>query len=860
MSVTRRAVAASLLIVLATGAAVAQPEPAPDPLADAGEAPTTAPDAATTAPDASTAPAADTRADAPEEPAAPHTPPNVAVAEHLAEQSRDILRMEVVAPASWRASQALLEAATRLAPGEPRLARLLVEASLHTGDVETAADALADYRQLNPADEQAQVRQIDLYLSQMQTADEQVAYLRDVVAAEGVPQAVRARAAVRAARLLFGRFERTEAGEMLDRALKLNPLDLDALRLRFERVEADAPPAERVGALLAMVRANPAQPDVVARVGRELADAGLARDALDWYGRALQVYRQMGVAPGSEFAIDYASTLLLNDDAKSADGLAGLAGLMFPDLSEAWFVRLLAAGAGNGDPATVEKLRQETAVALSNRLATIRKAAGDAGATTRPVTSPEPVAWPDPAADLELLATANRQDLVDAYGDAAADVAWFLTYYADQPDAAGPWVAALKTLYGEESPLAARIEGWAFLKSNRPDEARVKLSAVADRDPLAAMGLVRLSEDPEHAAAEARRLLTAHPSGFVGATLAEGLRATGARRDPVPHEAEVAAAVAEFPREWLRVLDDPSQFYTLRAEPVRIAHAYAEPMLLNVQVTNTGQQPITMGDGGVIRPDLWVDALLRGVAQGAIPASAFDRLGGPLVLEPGQTTGQVVRADGGQLAELLSRNPSAAAHLQFQVMTNPSSDGQGSAAPGPAGYAVRTTNILERSGAALGSPAVERRMNETLNTGQPEQKVRVLDLLGAFVRLLSQEGAEANAREMAGAYREVIRLTVGDADPNVGAWAAYQLAMVSPADDRAAAVAKLAGNDYWGARAVAVVLSRAAGGAGADAVGKLAESDPDPVVRDLAAAFLELPAQPTTRPATQTPGTTSAGQ
>jgi hypothetical protein len=208
-----------------------------------------------------------------------------------------------------------------------------------------------------------------------------------------------------------------------------------------------------------------------------------------------------------------------------------------------------------------------------------------------------------------------------------------------------------------------------------------------------------------------------------------------------------------------------------------------------------------------------------------------------------------VRADGGALGEMLAANPIAAVQLQFQVVTNPTSGAAGFAA-GPAGYAAKSMRIVERSGAP---PAlVQQRATETLDRGTPEQKVRALDLVAAYAAGLAASGDPA-ARAGAQAYREALRLASGDADPNVAAWAAYRLASLLPPDDRAPAIAHLAGGAHWPARVLAVALAHASGAAAAgDAITKLADTDADPVVRAYATAAQQLPPPPppATQPAT----------
>src|SRR6266404_5915897 len=90
-------------------------------------------------------------------------------------------------PAAWRRSAALLEAAGRLNPSEPRFPRLQVLALLHVGDSDGAIAALRAYRKLVPADRQAQAQLIDLYAGKMETVDAKLAYFQTLLDKAEIP-------------------------------------------------------------------------------------------------------------------------------------------------------------------------------------------------------------------------------------------------------------------------------------------------------------------------------------------------------------------------------------------------------------------------------------------------------------------------------------------------------------------------------------------------------------------------------------------------------------------------------------------------------------------------------------------------
>src|SRR5258706_14400590 len=135
---------------------------------------------------------------------------------------------------------------------------------------------------------------------------------------------------------------------------------------------------------------------------------------------------------------------------------------------------------------------------------------------------------------------------------------------------------------------------------------------------------------------EAVLFLTKHPGGLLS------IRALDVLRDKKPvlaPAANVAGPIGEtlnkFPMEWLSIVDQPQNFYMLRGEPLKVPHAYGEPMLARITIQNISNFPITIGSDGVLHPDLWIDAQVRGAMQATAPQSlsgtAFDRMGHELI-------------------------------------------------------------------------------------------------------------------------------------------------------------------------------------------------------------------------------------
>jgi hypothetical protein len=385
----------------------------------------------------------------------------------------------------------------------------------------------------------------------------------------------------------------------------------------------------------------------------------------------------------------------------------------------------------------------------------------------------------------------------------------------------------------------------------------VKLSAVADVDPYAALGMIKSAgpAEQERADADARRLLTQYPSGVTGFLLADALRD---RKIQVESTADADAIVREldkFPKDFILILDQPGLYYAVRLQPVKIAHRYGEPVLVRVSVQNVGVDALTIGSDGAIRQDLWFDAQPRGIAQQQpFQGVAYDRLAGPLVLQPGQSTSQIVRLDQGPFYNFLELNPVPMLQFSCSVTTNPTTTQQG-IAPGLAGLRTPLQGLMERTGTPLNEQS-RQKLVQSLTNGSPEEKVRTIGLLATFVRGLSVEGADADSKAAAAQFRDLVRRCSRDPDAGVRAWADYMSALIGSIDDRGPIVERLITGD-WMQQMFAVLVVQT-GGVSKEVAEHLAEHSADPLVRQCAAGMLDLIAVAATQPAATQPATAPA--
>lgn len=777
------------------------------------------------------------------------------LAERLVDKATASLDAPILTTTNYRQAGVLLEAASRVSPNEPRFHRLRHEALLQAGDISGAIDALVAYCRLETTDLQAQAKLIELYAQRMETADGKLKYLRgDLLGTATIPAEIRSHAALLAARTMLERGERRGAAAMVGEAVRLNPVNVEAQQLRFELVSASGTNIDRLNGLLAIVRAAPARVGAVAAVAEELSRAGLGEAAATWYDAALTQFVRSGSPPPPEFVVDFAARLMANGQFRDAISLTGQVINALPDETGAHLVRVAADRAATGSGVPTEQADRNRALArtaLTNDLIGVAMAAGVAGAATRPADTVEAFSIPDPG--VVAAAVREKPGLREEFVSSAGTLALYHLIFLNDAALARSILPALAGLLPADSNLLARIEGWAFLVEGRAAEARARLSAVAERDPIAALGLVRLdadSTDPalrQAAESHARRLRSEHTHGVSGAVVSAEL---APRRTPFvlsDTAQQFRELLGGFPTRILSLATDPESFYILRAEPVQAVINFGDPLFVRVTLMNTTEFDLAIAEGS-IKNDLWIDAVVRGLQPANFPGTAYDRLGGPLVLRPRQTASRVVRVDQGALQLFLRSSPIASVPISGSVMTNPVSVGR--IIPGPGGYAVEFSRIVEQSPVPFMRPESRQAMIAAMATAPASRRIGLIDAAATYLQVLAQPNAEGQSRlptEEIEAIRTALRSLVTDGDDSVRAYATY-VVLRGTQDASREALAKSASSDpAWVTRLAALIGLRdsfrgSPAGTDLKPLRDLAETlaaDPDRTVAGYARAVVE---------------------
>lgn len=788
--------------------------------------------------------------------AAPTTQPidpaaDAALAERLTQMAQATLAFRAINQTTFKEAASLLKAACVLKPSDSRFPRLLAEACLQLNDHDGAIDALKRAAGADPGDQVVLIELLDLYGAQMESADARLAYYQQKLGIESLPPPVRAHIACRCAQLMLDRGQDAEAKDMVAQAMKLNPVDADALEMN-EKLTRSGKPEDHISALLQLLLSNPAQPAVMTELASELADQGLTSESAGWYGNGVTVTNRMGMPADPQKYADYLAETVIAGQVKGGTSVVDSLLQADPNNITGLYLKLLVARRGTDTDATAKALDDATNGFCENIFQAYREATKSDPPSTQP-SGDVKSRLGDVDALAKQVAASKNNGAIAHLGSALSDLAWLQIYFANKPADAAPLMAAMHSVLPADDVRFSRLEGWSLLMEKKADEAKVKLSAVANRDPLSAMGMIRiLASQPNQkdaAGKQAKQLVDQNPSGLICVMLMDGLKDQGVTGvDITPAGETIKTALSKFPKEIFDIFDKPESFYQIDCEPIRVGHPYDDPMFALVRIANMSPVPLTIGTKGILRPDLWFDVQIRGLQQQNLTGVAYDRISRRTVLQPGEATEQLVRLDQPKLAEVLASNPMVAMQLSFTVVTNPMSSSTG-IGPGAAGQRVLVRKFLVREANPL-TAQNQQEIQQVLAGGSGEMKIRTISLVATYARaLLADKDSKVQARG-----KQIIASLNdmgSDPSPSVATWALYEGAIAQPANQREAILKQMIASDYWPQRLMAASLALGIPGEPSKSAFEKLKSDSDPLVKSYAAVCEFDAAHPTTRPTTQ---------
>lgn len=735
-----------------------------------------------------------------------------------------------VTEASAAQASALLEIARRLDPEDAQIARLASDAALRIGNATRALDAVNQVRRLDPKDQFAQVRAIDLFVDSMQTAEDRMKYYRRIADTAVVPAPVRAHAAMGAYDLALTQGRDALASELLDQALAIDPTNLTALRTKHALLTATADDTARREMLAQLLLACPRDARGLITLSRELAAYGLYAKAAEFYRYGLEAAAPAGGAPAGDLIDAVASYILAGYGRFAAQIADSNVNPAFADPDAMW-IRAIAVRSAGADLETTNK-------AISNGRMSLVSLLRELGLVARGQPSDQTPSdvLPDLAADLTAI-RANRPDLVQVFTQTLRDLLSYELFF-DLP-VSQPAYELYSQLVGPTDTGLALIDGWRAIKSSRPDEARVKLEAAATTEPFARALLITMDQNADSARASAQDLLDANNIGARAVILAELVKSTGAAHRPLPGSDAIEALAKRVEPIVNQFFTEPRRVWLLRAKPISVSHDFGEPVLVELSMTNRSNLPLTIGPNAAIESTVTYDATIRG--GGVIPAYGATQWAGPIRLDPGQSMTQIIRVDTGRLDATLRQMPTASVAFNVVLTGNAVFTPQG-VVPGAGGQSAQAGSVLERRATVLSNQAAVSRILSNLKGSDAEKLLRSGEFIVAVIPLLQRAEGDG-ARQLL----ETFRTAVAEAAASASGRSKYFLDVIRAAVALDPAEMQRTANDLAGVNDVtaqvwALIAVESAPSTVRQAIAEKIEANPaSPELAELAGAMKRMP-------------------
>ena len=703
-----------------------------------------------------------------------------------------------------RAVSTMLEAARRLDESNSESILLLADCLEALGDGLGAAEALGSYVALVPENEVALARIISLNLETLQTSEERRGYLSSLAMRVGIPDGVRGVIFQELSRLNFEAANEDAGWALVNQAAAADAYNLGARQQMLEHPKVWGNVFQRVQSLTQLVRINPLRVQVVWNFANALDELGLHLEAQKWYKYALGVH--LAGASGSEITadkwLDWASSYVLSQDYEKALLVLDRLVKEYPKQVNIriWLSR---AEAGRG-----QKQQAENQLAVAE----------------------------------ELLLGQSQQAPSDVR--AVSQVAWFYLQDKSDKDKALEWSNKAIRLDAENSQ-AQLCMGLALLANGQIASSQAQLEPLAEHDAWARLGLIRAMLAGEHTKEAAQQAvqgaLAQHPGGWVGLALRELAQTQEIPIDmsiflesihqAIDAELGNAAELRDFYRH-------PKDYLLLKILPSKSDYDYRDPIMLNISLSNLGSTVITMGPGMMLNPQVIMSVLLSGALQRELKHD-FVSLYKKRRMNPGQGLSTSVRLDRGELRDVLRQCPQETITIKVSCILDPQVVGENEYLPSLVGQA--SNEEVVRYGFRPSREAMGR-LYRVLKEGSVRSKIRTAMLLGDLLGNSQNPQAIAEAKKPRAVNEEQITTalvaTSQDADWRVRAWLGEALEFVRLNGQLSKTLADQIQDPHWFVRLMAV---RAAGSRGQnwrEILRRVAETDKDPLVRQMASIYV----------------------
>jgi hypothetical protein len=635
------------------------------------------------------------------------------VAGLLANDARDLLRNPALPPEIAAAQAAiLLQFAVKLDPSDLSTQRLLAETAKAAGKPEIQRNALRAIISADPGDLVSQVRYIELLAADLQTLEERAGLYRNALGTGTIDPQIRSEIALRLARLSEDRGDAAQAKEYLAQAVKLNDMNVGALRVlaRYAAEETGANAAEtRLRALSSLLAANPYQPDAWLEAARECQAAGVHDRAAEFMTSAGEQMQMNGIMPAGDFYLDLAME----------QAIAGQRSLAYP----------LVSGLAQLPDAPLEALL--VAEFLVQNFPELKAPATLAG--TQPA---------DRTAEVRKRLTELAKDATNAAALADAAGADLMIYRKTGGETAGQIEAYAKLVDPEDTTLA-RLRGWHLYRQGKLADAKAALEKIAKTDPLAQVGLARIHLDSEKRDVESardllQRLWDTQPQGLLALQVAVVAAKENIRLTDTPPAKQARGAIGKLTPGLSGMHRQPRDAILISTYLRNPRAAVGEPVMLQIRMTNASDRALPVGPEGMVKTTLGIAATISAVGTTQLGICSLQDTQRTYRLEPRQMLETTVRVDQGKLADLLQQHPDSLFTVTVTAITAPRLIGSEQFSAGVGGMVVASDDF-QRGRFPLENAADFQKLNGELATLTGDKLLARIEAAGAVYAERSDE-------------------------------------------------------------------------------------------------------------------------
>ncbi|MCC7205110.1 MAG: hypothetical protein IT441_08520 [Phycisphaeraceae bacterium] len=634
-------------------------------------------------------------------------PPRLTVTSLLVDQQVVLARKMLEGQGEVREDQfsrasILLRQATRLAPQDEQIWRMVLELADMSKNAPMTLEALDQVVRLDPRDDRAMLRMIQHRVGNEQTLEARIALIDRLLSGEQAASfspALRSR--LLSATAIFARENNdwTRFRATLPKALALDPTNVEAASLLYDlAVQRKGSVLQQGLALLAIVRADPMLLDA----RRQLADLLLSRRAFHAASKGYEVTTRLRQGVHEDQGFFFAWVVALIGDGRQDDALDLI------NQVDAYYQQMTRMAAGS--PVPEGQPDRRPAMKLIPPLQLVRLLLLQA--TDQPTGA---------SAALDRI-------ISELAGDPKAAEALAWTYLLADAHLDQVETILIKGLIPDDSPNFTLIQGMLKCREGNQDAARDLLEPLAQEHAPAALAMAWMTpdDDPQRHDLLARVFDLSPASPFAVAALLDANR----RKQPLPILPD-GKNLADRIDQWPTLIatpdiEDPlNRRLALKITVSPTTYSYLEPITATFELRNLSRLAFSMAPNGTLPSMLLLQASPRqgGDSMGLLQDQVVN-MSRRLRLEPDQSISVKVRLDRARLGDLLATSPFSSISFTLIGLLDPRATPDGRFFTGPLG-ARDSTELIQRTALAPDEASIEGWIN-AVHDPDPVEQVRAM--------------------------------------------------------------------------------------------------------------------------------------